>query len=292
MCACLNRNFESRRIRATRALIVVAAALVPIGTCTAWSYSEIRDPFNDRPTQVVVMSRVNQFPLSAFRRSVGDDSVDLVIVLQDSKPLDPSKVILIRIDSNPTQELETYADGRLTLTHLFHKDRKSYYYDSLEFHGSNSEFSWRPNRIAIPVITDVDDRERIDTVPNHIGGGRLPFDLAKNPPNAPEGLFLRHLLKGNTLFLRYTALGGREVTESISLLGLSGPLERLLTKAANEKCSDAAMQAVIENGCYERAINAAQPLAPGMPFYEAPAFKRVFDVCFRDAKRTIPVCVR
>lgn len=293
MCVSNVCDSGSLRIRAAHAFVVAAVTLAPIGTCAAWSYSERNDPFDQRPGVKFVTSRVDQFPVAAFRRSDGDDSVDLVILLAESKQLDPDHSILIRIDSNPTQELSASADRRLTVTHQFHKERKYYYYHALDFPEHGAEFSWAPNRITIPIIGDIDDRQKLDTVPTYTGRvAREHFDALKNPPYSPEGLFLNHLLKGDTLFLRYTAIGGSEVTERVSLNGLSGPLERLLMKSASEKCSDAALEVVVENGCMIRAIDAAQPLPPGKTIFESPMYSTIVDACIRDAKLKIPECAR
>lgn len=293
MCVSNVCNSGSLRMRAAHAFVVAAVTLAPIGTCAAWSYSERNDPFNQRPGVKMVTSRADQFPVAAFRRSDGNDSVDLVILLLDSKQLDPHHSILIRIDSNPTQELSASADGRLTLTHLFHTERKTYYYHALDFPGHDAEFSWAPNRITIPIIGDIDDRQKLDTVPTYMGRvDREPFDPLKNPPYSPEGLFLKHLLKGDRLFVRYTSIGGSEVTEQISLIGLSRPLEQLLTKSSSERCSDAANEAIVANGCFERAMQAAQPLPPGKTIFESPVYKTIVDACIRDAKLKIPECAR
>ncbi len=289
------RHCRFLRVRATHACIVVALALAPTSTWAAWSYSESGDPFNDQSKQKLVISLGNQSPTVGFRRFDGADSVDLLIVLSKSREVDPNHSILIRIDSHATQELEASENGHLTVANLLAKDRSTYYYHALALYGSDSEFSWKPNRLAIPVITDIDDRQRTDTVLSYSKdavNSRLPFDPLTNHAFAPEGLFLQHLLKGQNLFLRYTAIDGSEVTERISLVGLSAPLEQLLTKSTAERCSDEAVRVVAKNGCFERAVDAAQPLPPGLPVFKSPAFKKIFDGCLQDAKRAIPICGR
>ena len=275
------------------AFVLAAMVLTPMCAQAAWSYSEKKDPFDIHPALRVVSTRVDTFPVAAFRRMGGAGSVDLVIVLADSKRLDPTHMILLRVDSNPTQELSPSADGHLTLAHLFFQDRKNYYYHALNFPEYGGEFSWKPNRIAVPIIGDIDDRTKIDTVPTYSGPvARKPFDPSNNPPYSPEGLFLKHLMTGVTLFVRYTTIGGREVTEQISLAGLSRPLEQLLTKSTSERCSDAAYNTIVANGCFDRAIQAAQPLAPGKTLFESPAFSSIEEECLRKAKQNIPICAK
>lgn len=276
-----------------RAAVLLTGLMgLPLSVLAAWSYQETSDPFDERGDQAIAIYAGPHSAGSAFGRIRGAGRLSLVAPLDPEKRVDPKKPILLRVDQHPIQVLRASSSGRLSLESPLEDQRTHYVYHSL-LHGVGSEFYWKPDVLVIPVILDIDDRGLTDSAPDYSvsAGARRSFDQSGRGI-APEGLFLRHLIRGTALFLRYTSVDGDEVTQKIPLTGLSGPMEQVLRKSRAERCEDEVTKLVVANGCMDRAIAGAKP-QPALPPAAPPSsFSAELEKCSAAARREIAICAR
>jgi len=272
-------------------LLLISTLLISANANAEWKYKIQKDPFDKYPPlRLVFQSNNLDKGLIGFRRYERLDFIDMVIGLPEDDLLNPDKPIYIRIDKNAIQKLKAGDDNKLVAYHPDAYSRDDYLYYSI-FHTTtvDGENSWKPNRLAIPVMDNFKNKDNFRIM----GGGGRDFNPETDKHVAPDALFLKHLYDGNTLFLRYTNSNDEEVTKTYSLDGITPMLNKLVEKTSYEKCEDAISEKTMKNGCFNAALSKIPVTNTDIPETKKKIienFENDTRECRIEARKQLPIC--